>query len=140
MHKLNTVLLLAYIPFFGLCQNNTVTGNIVDELGLPIYRASIEIDQTKDITYTDYEGAFLLASTKNFHWKVNIKSKGYKSESFFVLSSGKLENLVLEYNAEMQSILGKKVGLIQKFYWEPASYKFNLFSKKNRNLGVVLNN
>jgi|GEM_PF-2548618 len=104
MHKLTLVLLLTFIPLFGISQN-TVTGKIVDELGLPIYMASVAIEQTDDITYTDSDGTFTLTSKKDFHWKVNIKSKGYKSESFFVLSGGKTESLVLEYNAEMKKLL-----------------------------------
>lgn len=104
MHKLTLVLLLTIIPLLGFSQN-TVTGKIVDELGLPIYMASVAIEQTDDITYTDSDGSFTLTSKKDFHWKVNIKSKGYKSESFFVLSGGKTESLVLEYNAEMKKLL-----------------------------------
>ncbi len=104
------MLLLTYIPFFGISQN-TISGKVVDELGLPIYMASVEIDQTDDITYTNYEGEFTLTSKKDFHWKVNIKSKGYKSESFFVLGGRSTESLVMEYDDALQSILEKKIGL-----------------------------
>lgn len=129
------MLLLTYIPFFGISQN-TISGKVVDELGLPIYMASVEIDQTDDITYTNYEGEFTLTSKKDFHWKVNIKSKGYKSESFFVLGGGKTESLMLEYDAEMQSILEKKVGFNKKHY-RKTFYRFNFLSKSKKEFTLV---
>jgi len=136
MHKLTLVLLLTIIPVLGISQN-TVTGKIVDELGLPIYMASVAIEQTDDITYTHSDGSFTLTSKKDFHWKVNITSKGYKPESFFVLSGGKTESLVLEYNAEMKSLLGDKIGLNQDFYWKPSNEaKLSSKSKPNRQLVV----
>jgi len=110
MHKFTVVLLLAFIPFFGLGQNS-ISGTIVDELGLPIYRASVEIPQTDAITYTDYDGAFTLRSAKDFHWKIIIKSKGYKSESFFVLKGGKTDVLMLEYDMEIKKLLEGNTGI-----------------------------
>ena len=136
MHKLTLVLLLTFTSFFGLSQN-TITGKIVDELGLPIYMASVEIDQTDDIVYTNYEGDFTLNSKKDFHWKINIKSKGYKSESFFVLDKGKTEALVLEYNSEMKKLLEKKIGFYHKSYWK-RTYNLDLFPKSKKQFVLVL--
>ncbi len=98
------MLILSFVPYFGLGQN-TITGKIVDELGLPVYLATVEIHDTEDIAYTDLDGSFSLKSEKNFHWKIEIKSKGYKTESFFVLSGGSTGEIVLEYNAEMKRML-----------------------------------
>jgi hypothetical protein len=130
MHKLTIVLLLTLIPLFGVSQN-TVSGKIVDELGLPIYMASVEIDQTDDITYTDNDGAFTLISNKAFHWKINIKSKGYKAESFFVLDGGKTSPLILEYDEEMKKLLGGNSSLNLKYHLKPFYQKFS--DKKSRN-------
>jgi hypothetical protein len=135
MHKVTLVLLLTIIPLLGFSQN-TVTGKIVDELGLPIYMASVAIEQTDDITYTDSDGTFTLTSKKNFHWKVNIKSKGYKSESFFVLSGGKTESLVLEYNAEMKKLLIGNSSLHPKIL-NPNSKGFKL--KKTTVVASIIN-
>ncbi|RDY60818.1 carboxypeptidase-like regulatory domain-containing protein [Flagellimonas nanhaiensis] len=107
MRIVTIVLILFLFPFFGIGQN-TVTGKIIDELGLPIYFATVEIDDTKDIAYTDFDGAFTLESEKDFHWKIKISSKGYKTESFFVLSGGSSGEIVLEYNEEMRKMLEGK--------------------------------
>ncbi|WP_350293512.1 carboxypeptidase-like regulatory domain-containing protein [uncultured Croceitalea sp.] len=115
MHKLTLVLLLAFFSAFGYSQN-TVTGKIVDELGLPIYLASVEIDQTGEVVYTDYDGNFSLTSKKGFHWKINITSTGYKPESFFVLSNGKTESLMLEYNEKMKKLLNENSKLSNNSY------------------------
>ncbi|WP_420320081.1 carboxypeptidase-like regulatory domain-containing protein [Flagellimonas sp.] len=98
------MLILSFVPYFGFGQN-AISGKIVDELGLPVYMATVEIQGTEDITYTDFEGLFSLKSEKGFHWKIEIKSKGYKTESFFVLSGGSAGEIVLEYDAEMKKLL-----------------------------------
>ncbi|MEM9077643.1 MAG: carboxypeptidase-like regulatory domain-containing protein [Bacteroidota bacterium] len=107
MRKVTFTLSLIAIPLFGFGQN-AVTGKIIDELGLPIYLAAVEINSTEDKVYTNFDGVFTLQSEKDFHWKINISSKGYKTESFFVLSGGSAGEIVLEYNAEMRKLLEGK--------------------------------
>ena len=107
MRKVTFTLILFAIPILGIGQN-VVTGKIVDELGLPIYRASVEVNSTDDKVYTDFDGNFLLESDKDFHWKIIISSKGYETESFFVLSGGSAGEIILEYNAEMRKLLEGK--------------------------------
>jgi len=104
MRILTIVLLLAIAPLFGQAQN-TITGKIVDELGLPIYMAAISIDSPKNIVYTDYDGNFTLTSEKDFHWKINISSAGYTTESFFVLSGGSAGEIILPYGNELRELL-----------------------------------
>lgn len=104
MRIVTFMLMMSLVPCFGFGQNQ-ITGKIVDELGFPIYRASVEISGTDSIAFTDYDGSFVLTSEKAFHWKVNIKSKGYRPESFFVLDGGSTESIVLEYDAEMKELL-----------------------------------
>ncbi|MGW9687102.1 carboxypeptidase-like regulatory domain-containing protein [Flagellimonas sp. 2504JD1-5] len=104
MRIVTIMLILSFVPYFGFGQN-AITGKIVDELGLPVYMAVVEIHDTEDITFTDFDGSFTLESKKGFHWKIDIKSKGYKTESFFVLSGGSTGEIVLEYNAEMRKLL-----------------------------------
>ncbi|WP_190809507.1 carboxypeptidase-like regulatory domain-containing protein [Flagellimonas sp. S3867] len=104
MRIVTIMLILSFVPYFGISQN-TISGKIVDELGLPVYLATIEIHNTEDITHTDFDGFFSLKSEKGFHWKIEIKSKGYKTESFFVLSGGSTGEIVLEYDAEMKKLL-----------------------------------
>lgn len=104
MRKVTFTLILSAFPFFGMSQN-VVTGKIIDELGLPIYLAAVEINSSEDKVFTDFDGVFSLESDKGFHWKINISSEGYKTESFFVLSGGSTGEIILEYNAEMRKLL-----------------------------------
>ncbi|SNZ01856.1 carboxypeptidase-like regulatory domain-containing protein [Flagellimonas pacifica] len=117
MRIVTYMLVLSFVPYFGLCQNK-ISGKIVDELGFPVYRASVEINATDSITYTDYDGSFTLISEKDFHWKINIKSKGYKPESFFVLNGGNTGNIILKYDVDINKLLDGSSGLYQKFYWD----------------------
>lgn len=105
MRILTLVLIMACAPLFGQAQN-TVTGKIVDELGLPIYLATVELDNTKESVYTDFDGIFTLSSEQDFHWKIRISSAGYEPESFFVLSGGNAGEIVLQYGEEMRKLLG----------------------------------
>nr|WP_299384711.1 hypothetical protein [Allomuricauda sp.] len=104
MRLVTLMLLFGLVPLFGLGQNK-IEGKIVDELGFPVYLASVELSGTDIVTHTDYEGFFMLTSEKSFHWKINITSKGYKPESFFVLDGGNAGNIVLEFDAEMKELL-----------------------------------
>lgn len=104
MRIVTIMLILSLAPNFGFGQNS-ISGKIIDELGLPIYLATVEINDTEHTAYTDFDGFFSLVSEKDFHWKINIKSKGYKTESFFVLSGGNTGEIVLEYDAEMRKLL-----------------------------------
>lgn len=105
MRLITIVLLLSLVPIFGIGQH-TISGKIVDELGLPIYLASVQIEQTEDITHTDFDGLFTISSDQKFHWKIIIKSQGYKPETYFVLSGGQTGDIVIEYNDEMRGLLG----------------------------------
>jgi len=117
MRIVTYMLVLSIVPYFGFAQNK-ITGKIVDQLGFPVYRASVEIHTTDSITYTDYDGSFSLSSEKDFHWKINIKSKGYKPESFFVLTGGNTGNIVLEYDPDIKKLLDGNSSLHHKFYWD----------------------
>ncbi len=98
------MLALALVPLFGHTQN-AIHGKVVDELGLPVYLASVTLGDSDVATFTDYHGNFRLESDKAFHWKITIASKGYQPESFFVLSGGYTGELILEYGEEMNKLL-----------------------------------
>lgn len=98
------MLVLFSFPCLGMGQN-VVTGKIIDELGLPIYFAAVEINETNTVAYTDFDGNFSIENEKDFHWKINISSKGYKTESFFVLSGGSAGEIVLRYDEELKKLL-----------------------------------
>ncbi|MEM9648482.1 MAG: carboxypeptidase-like regulatory domain-containing protein [Bacteroidota bacterium] len=110
MRIVTCILVLSLVPCFGFSQNK-ITGKIVDQLGFPIYRASVSLNTTDIITYTDYDGSFTLTSDKDFHWKVNISSKGYKPESYFVLSGGSTGAIVLEFDADIKELLDASSGI-----------------------------
>lgn len=99
------MLLLSLVPIFGIGQH-TISGKIVDELGLPVYLASVQIEETETITYTDFDGSFTLKSDRKFHWKIKINSQGYKPETYFVLSGGRTGDIVIEYDDAMRELLG----------------------------------
>lgn len=118
MRIVTFMLVLSLTPYFGIGQNR-ITGRVVDELGFPVYRASVALQATDSITYTDFDGSFTLSSNKDFHWKININSKGYKPESYFVLNGGNTGDIVLKYTTDIEKLLDGNSSLHQKFYWDP---------------------
>mgnify|MGYP001793095295 CR=1 FL=1 len=104
MRIIPTMLLLAFAALYTQAQH-TVTGKIVDELGLPIYRAAITLEIAENTVYTDFDGNFTLTSEKKFHWKINITSAGYQQESFFVLDGGNAGEIILQYGDELRELL-----------------------------------
>ncbi len=104
MRKLCIVLVFLCFPFIMWSQN-TIAGKVVDELGLPIYLATVSINGTEESVHTDFDGNFKLSSSKKFHWKITISSTGYNKESFFVLSGGNTGALTLKYDEAMRELL-----------------------------------
>ncbi|MEO9511679.1 MAG: hypothetical protein ABJN84_01570 [Flavobacteriaceae bacterium] len=131
------LILTSFIPYFGLAQNK-IHGKIIDQLGFPVYRASIAINATDHITYSDYDGSFELLSAKDFHWKINITSKGYKPESFFVLNGGNTGDIILEYDADMKKLLDGSSSLHHRFYWDTWN-KLIVFPQSENLLVSMLN-
>ena len=84
---------------------NMVSGTVVDELGFPLYKAAIQIGDSDEVAYTDYEGNFTLESSKEFHWKVTVSSQGFEPEYYFVLSSGSMETIVLKFDVDIEELI-----------------------------------
>jgi len=86
-------------------SQNKVTGTVVDELGFPLYKASISLNDTEEVVFTDYEGNFTLESPKKFHWKVTVASQGFEPEIFFVLDGGSMETITLKFDLGLRELL-----------------------------------
>jgi hypothetical protein len=104
---------LVFAAQFCFSQNK-VTGKVVDELGFPLYKASISIADSEDITYTDFDGKFTLESAKKFHWKVLIESQGFEPETFFVLDGGSMETLHLRFDLDLGELIADEEKPIEK--------------------------
>ncbi len=96
--------ILVFAAQFCFSQNR-VTGKVVDELGFPLYKASITLVDSGEIAYTDFDGDFTLESTQKFHWKVTIDSEGFEPEIFFVLDGGSMETIVLNFDLDMRELI-----------------------------------
>ncbi|NJB37347.1 carboxypeptidase-like regulatory domain-containing protein [Croceivirga sp. JEA036] len=106
MRKLTSALFMSAAFTFAYSQH-TVKGKVIDELGLPVYMAQIQILGADTTTFTDVDGYFKLESEKGFHWKLDIGSAGFKPETFFVLSAGRTEDIVLKYDTAIKSLIGR---------------------------------
>ena len=98
--------LLIFAVQFCFSQNK-VSGRIVDELGFPLYKASIAIADSEDVTYTDFDGNFTLESSKKFYWKILIDSEGFEPEIFFVLDGGSMQTIQLKFDMNLDAFISK---------------------------------
>lgn len=117
---LRLIILLMIFAIQPCLSQNKVSGKIVDELGFPLYKASIQIADSEAITYTDFDGNFTLESPKDFHWKVTITSQGFEPEIFFVLDGGSMETIALKFDMDIRELISDETSQkVEKGTYEP---------------------
>lgn len=103
--------------FSGLAQHQ-VTGTIVDELGLPVNKAKITMEDSSAAIFTDFNGAFSITSENDFYWKIKVSCEGFLTETYYVLDDGYTEDIILTYDLNLKKILDEEHG----FYFRKPIY------------------
>lgn len=104
MSKLTTVVFCLVVSLYAHAQNQ-VSGKVVDELGFPVASASITLEGTEEVVYSDLKGMFSLDSEKDFYWKIEIASQGYETESFYILEGGNAGIVTLNFAIDLDDLL-----------------------------------
>jgi hypothetical protein len=80
-------LLFLTLFFCGISfAQNSIKGVVTDENGQPIPGANISVSGTKDGTATDFDGSFVLTTSKTPPFSIDISVIGYTSSSIDVTS------------------------------------------------------
>ncbi|MBR1732266.1 MAG: TonB-dependent receptor plug domain-containing protein, partial [Alloprevotella sp.] len=104
--KRKLVLLLACLLAVGtMTAQKRVTGRIVDANGHPLSSATVRIDGTKTVTYTDANGNFTFTAVPNEAKKLTVSHLGYETQQVGIAAT---VNVVLK---EQDTDLGEAVVL-----------------------------
>lgn len=77
----------------------------MDELGLPVNKAKITMEDSSTEIFTDYQGVFSITSETDFYWKIKISCEGFLTETYYVLDGGNAGNIILAYDIDINSLL-----------------------------------
>lgn len=100
-----TILVVVVLSCFSCLAQHQVTGIIVDELGLPVNKAKITMEDSSTEIFTDYQGVFSITSESDFYWKIKISCEGFLTETYYVLDGGNAGNITLAYDIDINSLL-----------------------------------
>ncbi|GGG51806.1 hypothetical protein GCM10011414_21770 [Croceivirga lutea] len=131
--KIYLLPILVITSLFSYAQHH-VKGRIVDDMGFPILMASITLSNSENIAYSDYEGNFELESDKDFYWKIEIASKGYSTETFYVLNAGNTGDIALSYELNLDEILENGTGFLDFKLIKPKLFYTQLFQQRTKYL------
>lgn len=109
-----TIQVILVLSSFLCLAQHQVSGTIVDELGLPVIKAKITLDDSSTAIFTDYKGVFLISSETDFYWKINISCEGFLTETYYVLDGGNAGNIMLAYDIDMKKLMFDDNGFIHK--------------------------
>lgn len=92
-----TAFSLFFIAHLCLAQN-TVSGIVLDDEGLPLYGATVIIGDSNEGTVTNPQGAFELKTEKEFPLEIEVSFVGFDSKTF-TFNSNNLQNFKFEVAA-----------------------------------------
>ncbi|NKI33117.1 carboxypeptidase-like regulatory domain-containing protein [Croceivirga thetidis] len=115
-----TILVVVVLSCFSCLAQHKVTGTIVDELGLPVNKAKITMEDSPTEIFTDYQGSFSISSETDFYWKIKISCEGFLTETYYVLDGGNAGNITLAYDIDLNKLLedGNGLNLNRRFDFE----------------------
>ncbi|OCB71563.1 TonB-dependent Receptor Plug Domain [Flavobacterium glycines] len=85
---------------------NTVEGSIVEKNNLPVVGANVKVVGETTVTIADSEGKFLLKTSLNFPFEIEVSSIGFVTKKIMVTSKKQLMGIVLK---EEQNVLDEIV-------------------------------
>ncbi|MCV6630981.1 MAG: TonB-dependent receptor [Flavobacteriaceae bacterium] len=104
---MRTVLLLFFVLLTSVGYSQTVVkGKVVDEENVPVPGANIVVEGTKSGTNSDFDGNFVLNTTKTPPFTLVVSSLGYTSKKVQVARNNQNLNIVL---ASEQTLLDEIV-------------------------------
>jgi len=87
----------------GLCfaeanAQQTLSGTVADESGMPLANANIVVEGTKDGVVTDFDGNFTLTTDREFPIKLLISYVGFETQTLTVENNGAIQVSLKEGN------------------------------------------
>ena len=114
-----TAFSLFFIAHLCLAQN-TVSGIVLDDEGLPLYGATVIIGDSNEGTVTNPQGAFELKTEKEFPLEIEVSFVGFDSKTFTV-NSNNLQNFKLSFSNRFDEIIISASRKAEKLQEAPAA-------------------
>ena len=135
--NLSLILMIGWM-MVGFSQQKTVTGNIIDENGLPLPGATVVEQGTDNGTTTDFEGNYLILVSEDS--SLEFSFVGYQSQVIAVGEQDKI-NMVLRPGSELDEIIVIGYGTTTKKSFVGTATKIdgeNMESKNTTNISQAL--
>lgn len=100
---MRTKIILSLLIISGLCfaeanAQQTLSGTVADESGMPLANANIVVEGTKDGVVTDFDGNFTLTTDREFPIKLLISYVGFETQTLTVENAGAIQVSLKEGN------------------------------------------
>lgn len=100
---MRTKIILSLLIISGLCfaeanAQQTLSGTVADESGMPLANANIVVEGTKDGVVTDFDGNFTLTTDREFPIKLLISYVGFETQTLTVENNGAIQVSLKEGN------------------------------------------
>lgn len=124
-------LMLLFFCFTSYSQT-TVTGNVVDNNGLPILGANIIVTNSSQGTVTDFDGNFTLTVSEPLPFSLEISSVGFGSKSFEITTNNQVVNAVLIEGTSLDEIVVSASRTPERIFESPVTVeRFGINEVKN---------
>ncbi|PIQ17839.1 MAG: hypothetical protein COW66_09480, partial [Flavobacteriaceae bacterium CG18_big_fil_WC_8_21_14_2_50_34_36] len=124
--------ILLFLFCFSSYSQTTITGNVLDNSGLPILGANIIVTGTSEGTVSDFDGNFRLTVSVLPPFTISVSSVGYESQSYQITSNNQVVNSVLNEGTSLDEIIVSASRTPERLFESPVTVeRFGIKEVKN---------
>ncbi len=123
---------LFFLFCFSAYSQTTITGNVLDNSGLPVLGANIIVSGTSEGTVTDFDGNFRLTVSTQPPFIISITNVGYEPQSYQITSNNQVVNSVLNEGTSLDEIVVSASRTPERIFESPVTVeRFGIKEVKN---------
>ncbi len=123
---------LLFLFCLSVHSQTTITGNVLDNNGLPVLGANIIVTGTSQGTVTDFDGNFTLTVSEQPPFAVTISNVGYETATFQITSNNQVINAVLVEGTSLDEIVVSASRTPERIFESPVTVeRFGIKEIKN---------
>ncbi len=123
---------LLFLFCLSVHSQTTITGNVLDNNGLPVLGANIIVTGTSQGTVTDFDGNFTLTVSEQPPFAVAISNVGYETATFQVTTNNQVINVVLVEGTSLDEIVISASRTPERIFESPVTVeRFGIKEIKN---------
>jgi len=123
---------LLFLFCFSAYSQTTITGNVLDNSGLPILGANIIVTGTSEGTVSDFDGNFRLTVSIQLPFTISVSNVGYEAQSYQITSNNQVVNSVLNEGTSLDEIVVSASRTPERLFESPVTVeRFGIKEVKN---------